>query len=235
MKVECCRGYTLCNYAVRGTDVTDEEYTSGIHHFCAMRLPDWIRPLLLVVSELDRIPTNCPLEDWQGPVVPKKEQAATGGYLDKAAVLKAVNEKIINCPDCWCWYQGIIENIQHGEFDATKDGGIECTAAKLIGSCPICPRFFSCPDPEKVTPADKWDKLIGDIKKMGAILAEKDTEIARLKEEVDAAKASFFKEIGINREKSKKILELNDRISHQDQELKDLGKALQEAIKKTVS
>jgi DNA repair exonuclease SbcCD ATPase subunit len=121
----------------------------------------------------------------------------------------------------------------------TKEQGIStCMAAKLAGSCPVCPQYLTCPDPGKavIIPPERdirWDALEANIKKMGAALAEKDAEIVHIKDEIEKRNAIIqgyyvdivrLKELVENRERGQEyqnvdIINLEEKIKKKDIEI----------------
>ena len=154
-------------------------------------------------------------------------------YLDKGAVLKAISKGTWAFPPYTL--ANFFEQLQCGEFDAIPAG------SALVSSC-LADKDAKIAALQKRCDNDR--ELATTHLKM---FEEKNAEIARLKNQCD----NYHEAIGVFREnKDKEIWRLNetlrttahchgelqremfkqrDRIAQQDQELKDLGKALQEA------
>ena len=145
----------------------------------------------------------------KGPAAPKGQGTTTGagGYLDKEAVLKALH-KVDYDVSCKEDRNDLIGRLLQGEFDAKFPPLFSERNALFIKLC-----------------EDHSHEL---VQREEQILL-KSKEIARLKYQIAELKEEIEARMECEQEQAKAIDELMGRIAQQDQELKDLGKALQEA------
>lgn len=134
------------------------------------------------------------------------------GYLDKAAILEAVSNQKCREGATWEMFQ---KRIERGEFDAR---------------CPPC----SGPvwDNLNNALADKDAEIAHlkeEIEKRNVIIQNHCVKIAKLKKAYDEGYREYEKVAHENIELRKEKYETWSKVMQQDQELKDLGKALQEA------
>ena len=159
---------------------------------------------------------DCPLEEWQEPTAPKEQgtTTGTGGYLDKAAVL-VTWDRIF-------YFNDFKKPIERREFDAKEI---------VIGSSGA---WISKWQAEKISDVKDAEiarlksQIAGHHEAIEVLLESKDKEITQLKASIKNLKY-------LTTYRPEYVQGLEERFMWQDQELKDLGKALQEAKKTTTT
>lgn len=173
---------------------------------------------------VDPYPDNCPLEEYQDPAAPKDPGTTTGteGYLDKAAVKKAIcNLKlaaIMAGDERFRDLKNLLEGIERGEFDAKFPPLFSERNASFVKMCEDHGKALAEKDAEIAILQGSERLLIFRGKEL-------ENEIARLKRDLEFSNQQ--RDICADNF-TKMQSRLEERIAQQDQELKDLGKALEE-------